>query len=136
MRRLSGGSGRAAPGFLGNGAQPGGSQPGGLRLHAYPLPYAAVVTSTFRASFERVSLPLLTRLSALPRWVPFLAILTLMVGGIFIPGWGWLLTVLVALFLGWLLALSWPRLSPVERLMRVAVIALAVAIAVVQAKPR
>ena len=33
--------------------------------------------STLRESFERVSLPALTRLSALPRFVPFLLVLGL-----------------------------------------------------------
>jgi hypothetical protein len=94
------------------------------------------VSSSFRASVERASLPLLTRLSRLPRAVPFLVVLALLVGGILIPGWGWLLTALVALFLAWMLFLGWPRLTGVERLMRLAVILLAVAIAVTQAVPR
>lgn len=94
------------------------------------------MSSSFRASVERASLPLLTRLSRLPRAVPFLVVLALLVGGILIPGWGWVLTALVALFLAWMLFLGWPRLTGVERLMRVAVILLAVAIAVTQAVPR
>jgi O-antigen ligase len=101
-----------------------------------PVAYAAVVPPTLRVSFERASLPLLTRLSTLPRWVPFLLVLALMVGAVFLPGWGWILTALVTVFLAWLLALSWPRLTGVERLMRLAVILLAAAIAVVQANPR
>lgn len=92
--------------------------------------------SSFRASFERTSLPLLTRISALPRWAPFLAVLALLVAGILVPGWGWILTAVVAVFLAWLLALSWPRLNAVERLMRFAVVVLALVIAVVQASPR
>lgn len=94
------------------------------------------MSSSFRTSVEKASLPLLTRLSRLPRVVPFLAVLALLVGGILIPGWGWVLTALVALFLAWMLFLGWPRLTSVERLMRVAVILLAVAIAVTQAVPR
>lgn len=94
------------------------------------------MSSSFRTSVEKASLPLLTRLSRLPRIVPFLVVLALLVGGILIPGWGWVLTALVALFLAWMLFLGWPRLTSVERLMRVAVILLAVAIAVTQAIPR
>lgn len=94
------------------------------------------MSSSFRTSVEKASLPLLTRLSRLPRVVPFLVVLALLVGGILIPGWGWVLTALVALFLAWMLFLGWPRLTGVERLMRVAVILLAVAIAVTQAVPR
>ena len=51
-------------------------------------------------------------------------------------GWGWVLLALVTLFLTWLLVLGWPRLTSQERLMRVAVVALAVAITVTQAIPR
>jgi hypothetical protein len=94
------------------------------------------VSSSFRASVEQASLPLVTRLGRLPRAVPFIAVLALLVGGILIPGWGWVLTALVVLFLAWVLFLGWPRLTPVERLMRVAVIAMAVAITVSQAFPR
>ena len=94
------------------------------------------MSSSFRTSVEKASLPLLTRLSRLPRVVPFLVVLALLVGGILIPGWGWVLTALVVLFLAWVLFLGWPRLTPVERLMRVAVIAMAFAITVSQAFPR
>ncbi|MDF2092711.1 hypothetical protein P0Y31_10180 [Knoellia sp. 3-2P3] len=94
------------------------------------------MSSSFRTSVEKASLPLLTRLSRLPRAVPFLAVLALLVGGILIADWGWVLTALVALFLAWMLYLGWPRLTGVERLMRVAVILLAAAIAVTQAVPR
>ncbi|WP_353618169.1 DUF6703 family protein [Phycicoccus sp. SLBN-51] len=94
------------------------------------------VSSSFRASVERASLPVLSRLNTLPRIVPFLAVLALLVGGILIPGWGWVLTALVALFLAWMLFLGWPRLTGVERLMRAAVVLLAVAITVTQAVPR
>lgn len=95
-----------------------------------------LAVSSFRESLERASLPLLNRLSRLPRAVPFLLVLALLVGGILIPGWGWVLTALVALFLLWMLVLGWPRLSGVERLMRVAVVFMALAIAVSQAIPR
>ena len=79
---------------------------------------------------------MLTRLSSLPRFIPFLVVLALLVGGILIQGWGWVLTALVALFLAWMLFLGWPRLTGVERLMRAAVVLLAVAITVTQAVPR
>ena len=92
--------------------------------------------STLRESFERVSLPLLTRLSALPRFVPFLLVLGLIVAGIFVSGWGWVLIAAAALILLWILALAWPRLTMPERLMRVAVVAMLVAVIVTQAFPR
>ncbi len=89
-----------------------------------------------RMSIEKASLPLLTRLSRLPRVVPFLAVLVLLVAGILVPGWGWVLTLAVVVFLGWMLYLAWPRLTGTERLMRFAVVVLALAIALTQAFPR
>ena len=59
--------------------------------------------STLRESFERASLPALTFLSGLPRAVPFLAILGLVVLGLFVP-WGWVLIALVVLVLTWIAA--------------------------------
>ena len=91
--------------------------------------------SSLRESFERASLPALTFLSGLPRAVPFLVILGLVVAGLFVP-YGWVLIVLVVLILLWIALLAWPRLSTAERLMRVAVIVLMAAIAVTQAVPR
>ena len=75
-------------------------------------------------------------LNRLPRFLPFLAILALMVGGVLIPGWGWVLTLVVVLFLLWTLYLGWPRLDPTQRLMRATVTLLAIAIATTQAFPR
>ena len=91
--------------------------------------------STLRESFERASLPALTFLSGLPRAVPFLAILGLVVLGLFVP-WGWVLIAFVVLVLTWIALLAWPRLTTAERLMRVAVIVLMAAIAITQAVPR
>lgn len=92
--------------------------------------------SPLRESFERTSAPFLQTLAALPRAVPFLLVLGLMVAGVVIPGWGWILIAVVTLFLAWLLILGWPRLTAPERLMRVAVVAIAVAVTVTQAFPR
>ena len=92
--------------------------------------------SSLRESFERASLPALTYTSSLPRFVPFLAILGLVIAGLLIPGWGWVLIVLVVLLLAWIGALAWPRLSMPERMMRVAVVVMMAAIAITQAVPR
>lgn len=91
---------------------------------------------SLRESLESASAPLLRTIASLPRAVPFLVVLALMVAGALIPGWGWLLLALVTLFLVWLLVLGWPRLTSQERLMRVAVVALALAITITQAIPR
>ena len=92
--------------------------------------------SSLRESFERASLPALTYISSLPRFVPFLAILGLVIAGLLIPGWGWVLIVLVVLLLAWIGALAWPCLSMPELMMRVAVVVMMAAIAITQAVPR
>jgi len=92
--------------------------------------------SSLRESFERASLPALTYLSSLPRIVPFLVVVGLTLAGVLIPSWGWVLVAVVVLLLTWILLLAWPRLTAAERLMRVAVVALMVAVTVTQAVPR
>jgi hypothetical protein len=91
------------------------------------------VPKTLRESFDDASLPLVTWLDGLPRAVPVLAVLGLLVVGAFGPSWGWVLTGVVAIFLAWVLAVSWPGLSTTERIMRVAVLAFIIAITVVKA---
>ena len=92
--------------------------------------------STLRPRVERASLPVISWLGDLPRAVPFLAVLALMVAGILVPGWGWVLLLVVVLFLVWTFYLSWPALDSTNRIMRATVILLAVAITVTQAVPR
>ena len=79
----------------------------------------------------------MTRLSRLPRLVPSAILLALLVAGVLIGGpLGFVLMALAALFVAWILYLSWPSLSSSERIMRFAVLLLAVAIALVQLFPR
>jgi len=84
----------------------------------------------------------MTRLSRLPKLVPFLILLSLLVGGVLFGGplrqpvVGFVLMSLAALFVAWVLYLSWPRLTSSERVMRLAVLLLAVAMALVQLAPR
>jgi len=95
------------------------------------------VPNTLRPSVERASLPLMTRLSSLPRLVPFLVLLALLVAGVVISGpVGFVLMGLAAVFVAWILYLSWPRLTSSERIMRSAVLLLAVAMALTQLSPR
>lgn len=89
-----------------------------------------------RESIEQASLPAIKAISSWPKWLPFLLILGLMVAGVFIPTYGWILIAVVAVFLTWLLYLSWPRLTGAEKLMRFAVIAIVVVAAVTRANPR
>lgn len=89
-----------------------------------------------RESIEQASLPALKALAGWPKWLPFLLILALMVAGILIPGFGWILIALVGLALAWLLYLAWPRLTAVDRLMRFAIIAIVFVAAITRANPR
>lgn len=89
-----------------------------------------------RESIEQASLPAVKAMSEWPKWLPFLLILGMMVGGVLIPTYGWILIALVAVFLAWLLYLSWPRLTSPEKLMRFAVIAIVVVAAITRANPR
>lgn len=95
-------------------------------------PPAPVATN----AFERASLPATRFLAGLPPWIPVVAVLVLVLVGSFLGPWGAIPLGLVVLFLLWMLALSWPRLQQSERLMRVAVIALVLALTVVKVVPR
>jgi hypothetical protein len=95
------------------------------------------VPNTLRQRIDQASLPLMTRLSGLPRLVPFVLLLALLVAGALISGpVGFILMGLAAAFVGWVLYLSWPQLTSSERVMRLAVLLLAVVMAVVQLFPR
>jgi hypothetical protein len=95
------------------------------------------VPNTLRQRVDQASLPLMTKLSQLPRLVPFALLLTLLIAGVLISGpVGFVLMGVAAAFVGWVLYLSWPRLTGSERIMRLAVLLLAVAMAVVQLFPR
>ena len=69
-----------------------------------------------------------------PVWLPPLVVALLLVVGLAVPGWlGAAAMVLVAAFLGWLAALSWPRLTRGGRLLRLAAVAGVLVVAVIQA---
>lgn len=104
---------------------------------ASACPPPASQPTGLRGAVERLSLPVLQRLVRLPRAVPFLVLLGLLVLAIFTGGaLAVACTALVTAVVGWLLYLSWPRLTGVERLGRVAVLAMAVALCLVQVFPR
>jgi hypothetical protein len=89
-----------------------------------------------RESIEQASLPAVRFIAGLPRAVPFLVVLGLMVAGILVTGWGWIFFALVLLFLAWMLYLGWPRLTGSEKLMRTAILALTAAVTVTRAFPQ
>lgn len=102
-----------------------------------PSPDPATVPGAFRRRVEQASLPALTALARLPAWLPFLVLLVLLLVGGFVGGVvGWVLVAAAMLFILWLLYLSWPRMTTAERLMRVALLLVFVAVAVTQLVPR
>jgi hypothetical protein len=95
------------------------------------------VPNTLRRNIERASLPLIARLGSLPKAVPFLLLLALLIAGVMIQGpVGFILMGTGAAFVGWILYLSWPRLTGSERIMRTAVLLLAAAMAVTRLFPQ
>ena len=79
----------------------------------------------------------MTRLSRLPKLLPFAILLTLLVAGVLLGGpLGFVLMLLATAFIAWVLYLSWPLLSGSEKFMRSAVLLFAVAMAVSVLFPR
>ena len=108
------------------------------RGKARPLPrgtsFSTPQSSQARSSLERSSARPLVLLHQLPVWLVPLVLAGLLVTGLAVPGWlGAVALVLVAAFLSWLAALSWPRLSPGTRLLRVAAIVGLLVVAGIQA---
>ena len=86
-----------------------------------------------RAALERSSAPILLRMSALPGWLVPVLLLAIAVIGLVVGGpVGFALLLVIALFLGWLAALSWPVLPPRTRLLRVLVPLAVLAAAILQ----
>jgi uncharacterized protein DUF6703 len=108
------------------------------RGRARPLPRGNSLytpdASPARRSLERASARPLVLLHQRPVWLIPLLLTALLVTGLAVHGWiGAAALVLVAGFLGWLGAVSWPRLSPGPRLLRVAAIACVLVAAGIQA---
>ncbi len=98
------------------------------------VPPAPPPPTGFRGGLERASLPLLTHLSRLPRWLVGVVPGVLLLGGLLLPPpWGILLLSIVTLFLAWLLTLSWPRLQSRSRALRTGVVLLLAALTVAYA---
>lgn len=78
--------------------------------------------SPARARIERASFPFLTAMHAIPRWVMVVLPAVVLFAGLVMPTnlalLGALLFVVLGLFLGWLLVISWPVLKPGSRYMR------------------
>ncbi|NED98406.1 hypothetical protein G1H11_24195 [Phytoactinopolyspora alkaliphila] len=103
-----------APGSAQRAPRPGSSR--------RPAP-APVSRPGWRGNLERVSYPILLRLTRAPKWVLGAVTGGVLLGGLLAPApWSPLLLTLVVLFLTWLLVLAWPKLQPTARILRGAVI--------------
>lgn len=101
------------------GSAPRAPRPSGSRR---PGP-APVPQPGWRAGLERVSYPLLLKLTNTPKWLLGIITAGVLLGGLLAPPpWAPLLLSIVVLFLAWLLVLAWPRLEPSARLIRTAVV--------------
>lgn len=81
-------------------------------------------------------MPVLTWLSTLPAWLPSVGMMLLILVGAFLGGpVGLAMVGLALLALLWLLYLSWPHLTPPLRMMRIAVLALIVAVIITRFVP-
>ncbi len=103
-----------------------------------PLPQGTSLytpgASETRRSLEQRSARPLVLLYHMPVWVIPVVMTALLITGLAVPGWpGAVALVLVAGFLGWLAAVSWPRLAPGSRLLRVAAVAGVLVVAGIQA---
>jgi hypothetical protein len=91
------------------------------------------VPAARRSAEQRGAAPLLY-LRGLPAWLPPVVLAALLVTGLALRGWaGAVALCAVAVFLGWLGYLSWPRLTSQGRLGRVAAIACVLGLAAFQA---
>lgn len=81
----------------------------------------------FRRRIELQAGPLVILLARLPRAVPFLLVIGLLLSGLLVQGvLGGVLLLVLAAVLGVLLLLSWPALDPRGRTVRSLVVALVV----------
>jgi hypothetical protein len=119
-------AGDKRPGVRGpRGPQGGGPGPTGS---GQPTPRQASPADL--TPLQRISLPLLTRMTRLPRWLLVVVLSVLLVLGMIQTGslaWlGALILGLLTLFFLWLLVLSWPAIPASGRMLRgIVVVALA-----------
>ena len=89
--------------------------------------------SSWRRGFEVRSAPLLATIHRLPRWIVPLGLAAVLVLGLVLASpLAGLLLLLVAAFLGWLLALSWPLVDGRGRVLRLAIVVGLVVVAVLR----
>ena len=109
--------------------RPAGSDRSGTRR---PIPPAQTRRTT-RGRFEALSARPLVVMSRLPRWLVPVVLAILLVAGLAISGpLGAVLLVVLGLFLGWLVFVSWPVLPATTRIIRLVVVVGILGVAVLQ----
>jgi hypothetical protein len=108
------------------------------RQRTRPLPKGNTLftpgASTARQAAERRSAKPLLYLHQLPAWLPPLVLAALLIGGLAVRGpVGAVLLCGVAAVLGWLAAISWPRLAQAGRIGRVLAVVVVLGLAAYQA---
>jgi hypothetical protein len=89
--------------------------------------------SPARASLEQRSATVLLWMHQLPAWLPPVLAVAFLVLGLAVSGWGGALALAgLAVVLAWLAMLSWPRLSAHGKVLRLAVVAAVLVVAVVR----
>lgn len=90
-----------------------------------------------RQKFEDLSRGPLTTLNRLPRAVVVIGLAALLVAGMLTPpSIGFVLLLILALFLAWLVALAWPALDGKSRVIRVVTVGLVLGAAFLRASGR
>lgn len=88
------------------------------------------MSSPLRRAVERRSTAPLTWLATRPRWLPFVIVLVLLLGGLFLPAAiAVVLLAVLVLFVAWLTYLAWPKLDSSGRLTRLLVLVLVLYVA-------
>lgn len=102
--------------------RPEGSRPIRPRESWDSTTRAGTSTPTLRTRFEDASRPMLRRMQALPAFlIPVTLGILLFLGLTLSAAWSGLLLILIAVFLFWLTAVSWPAITPGSRILRLAV---------------
>ncbi len=91
------------------------------------------MATPFRKKVEVLSTPILLKINSWPRVIVPIGLLAFLLVGLFVPGTvGGFFILLVGLFVGWLLYLSWPLLTPSSRLFRFLAVAVILGSAITQ----
>jgi len=87
--------------------------------------------ASMRPQLEKASMPVLMRLTRVPRWLLVVGLALCLFLGLVLPiAWiGGILLLVVAFFLGWLLALSWPVLNGQSKFLRTLIVIVVIVLA-------